>query len=115
MMTKSSSYSNLIEVIVAFVIAFLIIHFCFSGDEDFEDLALGKNTSSYYAEDNKFIIHAGEISPYENKSMLDGWNNRGSKPVLLYLGNSQTHGINQMQSDDVSVNHLFLNSSNKCN
>lgn len=62
-----------------------------------EDFALGIETSSYFARDSNYPIHLNRFRQLEMDSFLSGWRRRGSKPVQLFLGNSQTHAINQLK------------------
>ncbi len=98
---------RLLELIIATMLAMIVVVVYFSEKEAFEDLALGEETQKYYASDQSNCIHADQLGKEELVSIREGWELRGKRPVLLYLGNSQTHGINQMKEGEVSVNHLL--------
>ena len=105
---------NLLQIILSTFFAFCIISFFFSGDKKFENLALGTATSSYRAKD-KFnnLIDIFRINEHEEIAILNGWIKRGQKKVIFFLGNSQTHGINQKQKDDINIIEL-LHDTLKC-
>jgi len=66
----------------------------------FDQLAPGKETQIYRATYIGSPIHCAEIS--DGAECLDGWKEKGSLPVTLWLGNSQLHAINQMKPGDVN-------------
>jgi len=64
----------------------------------FEDLALGDETSSYYAHVDGNPIHCHDYD--DSQKCIDGYKNTSNDDVVLWLGNSQVHSINQMKSGD---------------
>ncbi len=93
----------LFEIILGFGFAYYIVFNFFSGDRKFEDLALGTETVSYFAVDERQRpIHIQKSNQEEADALLNGWKSRGSKPVILFLGNSQTHSINQQKQGEVN-------------
>lgn len=75
---------------------------------NFEDAALGKATVSHYAEDNN-----GNKIHYLPKHDIENFIN-GIQPYLnnktaLYLGNSQSHSINQKKDDDNTMSGFLFN------
>jgi len=65
----------------------------------FEELALGKGTSTSLASINGVQIHCYDLN--DAHQCLDGYVKQAiDLPVALWLGNSQVHAINQMKSGD---------------
>ena len=105
----------LAEIVVGLALSYFIVTTYFSGDRKFEDLALGTETVTYNAVDEKGkSIHIQRSNEEESASLLDAWMERGSKPVILFLGNSQTHSINQQKEGEVNfIEILYKNRANK--
>lgn len=101
-------YRYLLELVVSAILAVLIVQLYFNEHKVFEDMALGEETKRYLATDSSYPIHLVEINSAE-KSFLEGWQKRGSMPVIMNLGNSQTHSINQMKEGDVTYVELLHN------
>lgn len=97
-----SSKLKIIFIVISFVISTLIIRFL-RVDEDFSNLALGKETTTVFAKDIQGeIIHVSTIDSLNKQIILNAWNSNGNKDVFLVLGNSQTHSINQIKTNDVN-------------
>jgi hypothetical protein len=81
----------------------------------FEELALGKETSSLYASIDGTQIHCKDLS--DAYDCINGYKNIGKNmDVVLWLGNSQLHAINQMHMGDetsTSILHRYLRSNGK--
>lgn len=89
-----------LQIVIAFALALFCINYFWGDKKVFEDLALGEETKRYLATDAKgYPIHLVELND-EKKKLMQGWEARGRRPVLLVLGNSQTHSINQLKSGD---------------
>ena len=103
------------EISIASVLAYIIIYLFFSGNTRFEELAMGTETVSYQATDSsQFLLHLQHWDSLETTSLLEGWNKRGRKPVTFFLGNSQTHSINQKKDSEVNfIEQLFVNNQRK--
>ena len=108
--------AHLLQIILSTFLAFCIISFFFSGDKKFENLALGTETVTYQAKDkfNNFI-HIFRIDEQEESSFLNAWKDRGKKKVIFFLGNSQTHSINQKKEDDINMIELLHDTLNSFN
>lgn len=65
-----------------------------------EDFALGLETSPYTAQDSVYPVHLIHFEQQAIDSFMAGWAARGKKAVTLFLGNSQTHAINQLKSGE---------------
>jgi hypothetical protein len=97
----------LFQILIGFVIAYAVITWFFSGTKHFENLALGTETVNYQARDTTMrIVHIEKINTEDEQELIAGWNNRGKKNVILFLGNSQTHSINQKK--DGQVNYIEM-------
>lgn len=59
----------------------------------YDELALGTQNTSIFAKDGQFPIHISKAE--EVSDLVAGWKSRGEQPVVLWLGNSQLHAINQ--------------------
>ncbi len=92
----------LIELVFGFLIAFLIINSFFNKTKQFENFDLGSETASFFASDDSFPIHLSKAGLYDFEQLERGWEKRGNKPVVLILGNSQTHAINQFKPGEVN-------------
>lgn len=99
---------RLSEIILGIFIASLFIYWQTRKKVNFEDFALGKGTSSFYAERNGFPIHLSKFTQNGLSQLKQGWINRGENDILLVLGNSQTHGINHIKKGDMGYNALLF-------
>ena len=66
---------------------------------NFDDAALDQHTTSIFPQVDGYPIHVGQVD--EIQPMLDGWRARGSMPIVLWLGNSQLHAVNQARQEAV--------------
>ncbi len=104
-------YLLLMEIGIGFFLSYFIITFFFSGDRKFEDLALGTETVTYNAVDEAGRpIHIQKTDLEQSSELLKAWKTRGERPVILFLGNSQTHSINQQKKDEVNFIELLYKS-----
>lgn len=76
-------------------------------ESNFDEKGLGIGTSAYYAKKNNLAIHTSKI---EDVKQLDSaarlYGN--DKALVLWLGNSQLHGINQYKEGDrSSADYLY--------
>lgn len=93
----------LIIFIISLFGALLILKVFFSRITDFSTFALGTETVTYWAKDsNKNLIHISAIDSVGNNSIINSWTQAGQKSVLLLLGNSQAHSINQKNINEVT-------------
>lgn len=104
----NKKYELLIEVALGFLLAYLLILWFFGGERHFENLALGVQTMPYMAKDeNNIPIHIGYITDENEQLLLNGWKMRGKKNVVMILGNSQSHSINQKKDNEVNFVELL--------
>lgn len=107
-----SSKTKILIYLFSFLVTITIVKFSFK-DENLSNLALGKNTSTYYAKDtNKNNIHVSNIDSVAKSKIIKTWKLNGRKNVTLILGNSQTHSINQMQNGEYNYVEI-LDKKNK--
>jgi hypothetical protein len=104
-------YWLLMEIVVGLFLSYFIIIVFFSGERKFEDLALGTETVTYNAVDEAGrLIHIQKTDLEQSGELLNAWKTRGEKPVVLFLGNSQTHSINQQKEGEVNFIELLYRS-----
>lgn len=77
------------------------------------DIGLGKGTSAYFPIVNNFPIHISD--PAFADSIMKGWKERGTKPLYLWQGNSQLHGVNQYKVGHANCIEFLFNSLKKNN
>lgn len=90
----------LITLIVGFLFSLLFVHMYMDRwlqkNLQAEDFALGKENVVHYSTKEPVRYHCGDFSYYPLSDCLESYNiYAASRPVTLYLGNSQLHGINQ--------------------
>ena len=100
-------YLGIASLVTALVLAVAYIKFfMLSYDTNFEDAGLGYGTVRYTAQKGGYPIHIVEMDSLRNlKEGVDNFDS--SKPVILWLGNSQLHGVNQYkQGDQNAIGYL---------
>lgn len=98
-------------ICISFIVSFIIISRYFGGKENFENFDLGKETKIYYAvDDSSRPIHCARFNKDIYQKILEGWERRGRKNVILVLGNSQTHAINQLKPTDINLSQILQHS-----
>ena len=92
-------------LLLALILAIFLLRLGFNGDRDFENAALGTMTVSYQAKDSSGSpIHTIKQRTAEVESMR---NYAKGDSVIFFLGNSQTHSINQKNSGEVTYPELI--------
>jgi hypothetical protein len=105
-----SKYKDVIQLLLAFIFSFILIQFVYNKHIEFEDLALGTQTSSLAASNEKGTsIHCLRL----NQSFVEEIK-YNSDSIILLLGNSQSHSINQLNANQTTYVGL-LNSKNEFN
>ena len=101
-----------LQLILGFIIAIVIIQLFFSGKRKFDELALGTETVTYMAKNksNK-SIHLTRIDNLDEVAFLSTYDTSGKNKAIFFLGNSQTHSINQMKPGQVNFIRLLNDSS----
>ena len=74
----------------------------FSAQKQFDQLALGEETKSYFATSGKFPVHIQKLNSASLQALKMGWEVRGKKDCLLFLGNSQMHSVNQLKDSETT-------------
>lgn len=96
-MNRSRFYTRIIIYLFSLIIALVLLS-SITSSISFENLALGENTTSYWAKNkNGNTIHFQKIDASLLKK-ISSLQITKEDSVLLFLGNSQTHGINQFKS-----------------
>ncbi|NOY43636.1 MAG: hypothetical protein GXP26_17605 [Planctomycetes bacterium] len=92
--SKSKALQQIAPMIVAAIFAIAALY-AIAGNEktDFDQFALDEYTISFFPEVDSYPIHVKSLD--EIQECLAGWAHRGRKPVVLWLGNSQLHAVNQ--------------------
>jgi len=108
-MTKLNINKSAVPILVALILSIFILNFLSSGKDlelKLDELALGEDNKKLLGIENENIIHCSDLG--DLKDCFDSYNNAGDKmPVVLWLGNSQLHAINQAKNDDeVAPLHL---------
>ncbi len=72
---------------------------------DYQHLALGKDAMPWFATLDGHPIHCMYVE--DGAACRGAWRRRGGRPVVLWLGNSQLHGINQYRQGQVTATALL--------
>ena len=98
-----------IKVFMSIVLAVLsleLAHKLMSSTRDYEDFALGENTTSIFAQVDGRQVHCSDAVDLD--FCLDDFRVFNQNfPVTLWLGNSQLHAINQFNSGDLPAPALL--------
>ena len=99
----------MIRLIIAIIFSWIIVgYFIKDIEKNYFELALGTQTSEYYAKgDNNELIHSGGLNTFEQ--LYIDWSKRGKNDIILLLGNSQYHAINQMKPEDINLSQILYN------
>jgi len=96
----------LIQLVLSLLTAIICFLYLNTVPYSFEDLAMGTQTSPYQARNEKgnliHFLHLNTIEIHQLETLV----NNNNDSVLLFLGNSQSHSINQMKKDDVNYIEL---------
>ena len=102
----NNNISFLFGIIFSLLILYLVT-FQSSSKKNFEELALGQTTKSVSGEFEDLKIHCYDLSDYQ-ECLYDYYNFGDNKPVILWLGNSQLHSINEYsKGQKIASNKLF--------
>jgi hypothetical protein len=100
-----------LQFLLAFLLSFTIIQFGFSGNTKFENFALGTETFAYFAKNSlNELIHISRIDDNEEPDFINTYINSGKSKTILFLGNSQTHSINQIKKDQINFIQILNDS-----
>ncbi len=97
----------ILPIITGMVLFFVATNIWFTKRETkFDEIALGAETQSHFASVDSVPIHCHDV---EDASLcIEGWEERGKHPSVLWLGNSQVHAINQMKESDTTGASLLF-------
>lgn len=88
-----------VPILLGLVLAALMLHLSSTQPStNFEELALGRETTSLYAEIDGVPIHCGGVDNAHD--CLEGHAARNPAPLLVWLGNSQLHAVNQLRAGE---------------
>jgi hypothetical protein len=100
-------FKFLFQLFAGFAIAFCLIYYLYSGTIAFENLALGTQTSTYKAvNEDSTTIHCLRLNQ-EFICAADGNDHYKTDSLLLILGNSQSHSINQLRPHQTTYTGLL--------
>lgn len=103
-----SRHSVLINVLLPLALGigmlYGYLHFCRAANE----IGLGKGTSFYMPVDKSYPIHITSLDTAER--MRQGWQERGSRKLSLWFGNSQLNGINQYKPGEKNCTAFIFDS-----
>ena len=102
----SNNTSFLFGILFSLLILYLVT-FVFSSDKNFEELALGQDTKSLYGEFEDLKIHCHDLNDYQ-ECLSDYSKFGGSKPIILWLGNSQLHSINDYREGQETASMILF-------
>lgn len=102
----------MLQIVLALVISGLVFEYLINNEEQsFETLALGTQTSTYQAKNvNGDIFHFLHIDSTEQRAFLT-YKAQLKDSILCFLGNSQSHSINQLQKADKNFIQLVAETS----
>jgi hypothetical protein len=108
----SSTIYLVLPLFIGFIISIIILNY-FSPDSlenkiNFDELALGNETSLYNAQVNSTQVHCYNLE--DAKRCIDGYYKKSKNindDVVLWLGNSQLHSINQMKPGDETASSIL--------
>jgi hypothetical protein len=109
------SHTNIIQLLLSIIVAIIGFLYVNGSSGSFENLALGTQTSSYQAKNLKGeVIHFLHLDSIE-ESQFAGYSNSTKDSVFLFLGNSQTHSINQFKKGERNyVERIQDETTNPC-
>lgn len=106
-MLKSPTKKLSIQLFFSLLTAIICFLYLNRVPNSFENLAMGTQTSPYQARNEKgnliHFLHLDTIEIHQFEKLV----NEGNDSVLLFLGNSQSHSINQMKKNDCNYIELL--------
>ena len=109
---RKSTIYLVLPLFIGFIASIIILNY-FSPDNsenkiNFNELALGKDTSLYTAQVDSIQVHCHNLE--DAKRCVDGYDKKSKNindNVVLWLGNSQLHSINQMKPGDETATPIL--------
>lgn len=106
-MLKSPTHKLSIQLFFSLLTAIICFLYLNRVPNSFENLAMGTQTSPYQARNEKgnliHFLHLDTIEIHQLEKLV----NEDNDSVLLFLGNSQSHSINQMKKNDCNYIELL--------
>jgi len=106
---KRSTKSLLFPLLFGSILGFISLYYFYNNinlELNLEELALGAENSTSLEFVNNVQVHCHDFDDIHH--CLEGYkNSRPEEDVVLWLGNSQLHSINQIKSKDVTAPHLL--------
>lgn len=99
---------HIISLCIGLIVCGLFVNRFTKNNINFENFAMGRNTTSYFPVKEGIPIHFDRLSIELNNYLKNDRNL--NKPTILILGNSQTHGINQMGENDINYPEILYDS-----
>jgi hypothetical protein len=95
-------------MLIGGLFSYFILYFFFLEKEtNYEDASMmGAQTTSVFSSINGRLIHCQDSR--DAHYCIDGAKSRGSKDIILWVGNSQLHAINQWREDEVNSTSLLF-------
>ena len=99
----------LFSLLVLYQVAFVS-----SSDINLKELALGQDTKGLFGEVEDLKIHCLDLTDYQ-ECLSDYSKFGGSKPIILWLGNSQLHSINDYKEGQETASMILFSLAKKKN
>ena len=113
-----SALSYIVPVVIGGILGVSLLYYFYvlmTPDENFEELALGENNTATLSLVEQVEVHCNDLR--NAHQCISGYKNFGeNKEVVLWLGNSQLHTINQMKAGEElssAIMHRDLKSEQK--
>jgi len=106
---KRTVFSLLTPLLIGSLLAVISLNYFDSKinpELNFEEFALGSENTSSLEFVNNIQVHCYDLNNV-NKCLEGYKNSRPDEEVVLWLGNSQLHSINQMKVKDLTASHLL--------
>lgn len=98
---------DLAALALAAAVSVAVLTFAYAGPgTQFEEMGLGPETTSLYARVDGHPIHCSGVE--DAPACLAGFAARGARRAVLWVGNSQLHGVNQLKPGDQSAPALLF-------
>lgn len=107
--SKRSELSFIFPLFIGAIIGITFLYYFSAGvisNKKFEEFALGKENTTSIEFENEIQVHCHDLE--NSHKCINGFkNSRTRDEVVLWLGNSQLHTINQIQPGDITAAHIM--------
>ena len=107
----NSNTSFLFGVLFSLLVLYQVA-FVSSSDINLKELALGQDTKGLFGEVEDLKIHCLDLTDYQ-ECLSDYSKFGGSKPIILWLGNSQLHSINDYKEGQETASMILFSLAKK--